>query len=453
MLLMSKARRTKLMATLGPATMSESVISNMVKIGVDAFRVNFSHGDYAEVNELLKSFRNATKDLRAAPPLIADLQGPTVRLGDFAQFDVDLKKTYEISTNGEIPVLEPVFYEMIEEGDTIAIDGGRLWGRVVAKSGQKALVQFLNEGVVGPRKTIAIQGKEYPFTIPTEKDLKDMEFALKNGFDGLALSFVKEGKDIERVKDIAYELGKPFIISKIETISAVNNIREIADKTDYVLVARGDLGSHYPLVKIPELERTIIEESLNMGKPSIVATQLLDSMTTNPIPTRAEVTDVFMAVSMGADALMVSGETAVGRYPVEVVKWLRDIAEEAEGYIRVRPRARGLDVYDKFSQSIVELSETIGATIVAITTTGKTPQRLAKFRPSSRIVAVCSESWVCKKLCLTWGVEVAQLEHTGYDQVVIDGLKELNMISSNERIVMTRSLKQGVTDAIRIYEV
>lgn len=446
-------RRTKIIATLGPSTMSRETVRSMIKAGVNAFRVNFSHGSYEEVAQLLEAFRGAAQELNTYLPLIADLQGPTVRLGDFEPFNVNVERTYEVSPTGEIPVSEPEFYKMLEAGDVIAIDGGRLWARVVERSGQRALVKFLNEGTLGPRKTVAIQGKEYPFSIPTEKDVRDMEFALKNGFDGLALSFVKGRDDVKRIRGLAEGMGKPFIVAKIETISAVNNIKEIADEADYVLVARGDLGSHYPMVKIPELERTIIEEALNAGKPSIVATQLLESMINSPIPTRAEVMDVFMAVSMGADALMVSGETAVGKYPVEVVKWLGEIAEEAEHYIRARPRAKGLDVYDRFSQSVVELSETIGATIVAVTTTGKTPQRLAKFRPSSRIIAVCSEKWVCKKLYLTWGVEVAELPHTGYDQEVIEGLKNLGLLSRDERIVMTRSLKQGVTDAIKIYEI
>jgi pyruvate kinase len=446
--------RTKLLATLGPATSSYDIIRSMIEEGADAFRINFSHGSHEEAGELINLTRRAESDKGILVPIIADLQGPTVRLEDFKQFDVVKGRKYEISENGEIPLKSDAFYRLVEAGDTVIIDGGRLWARVESKKGSSVIVSFIIEGTLSSKKTVAIQGKEYPLNSPTEKDLNDLEFASKAGMDGVAMSFVKTSNDIEKLRSAVRDLGRDmFIVAKIETISAVNNITSIISATDYVLVARGDLGSHFPMVKIPELQRNIIKHSLNYGKPAIVATQLLDSMINNPLPTRAEITDVFMAVSMGADALMVSGETAVGKYPVEVISWLRDIAREAETYSRVRPNVEGLDVYDKFAEGVANLGELIGGKLVAMTNTGKTPQRLARFRPKCDIIAVCQDPIIVKKLKLTWGVKPVLMEQEKNETATIEKLKSIKLILSGEKVVMTRSLKQGVTDAIRIIEV
>ncbi|MGC8558064.1 MAG: pyruvate kinase [Nitrososphaeria archaeon] len=446
--------RTKLLATLGPATSSYDTIKSMIEEGADAFRINFSHGSHEEAGELINLTRRAESDKGVSVPIIADLQGPTVRLEDFKQFDVVKGRKYEISENGEIPLKSDAFYQLVEAGDTVIIDGGRLWAKVESKKGSSVIVSFIIEGTLGSKKTVAIQGKEYPLNSPTEKDLNDLEFASKAGMDGVAMSFVKTSNDIEKLRSAVRDLERDmFIVAKIETISAVNNITSIISATDYVLVARGDLGSHFPMVKIPELQRNIIRHSLNYGKPAIVATQLLDSMINNPLPTRAEITDVFMAVSMGADALMVSGETAVGKYPVEVISWLRDIAREAETYSRVKPKVEGLDVYDKFAEGVANLGELIGGKLVAMTSTGKTPQRLARFRPKCDIIAICQDAGIVKKLKLTWGVKPVLMEQEKNETATIEKLKSISLIVSGEKVVMTRSLKQGVTDAIRIIEV
>ncbi|MEM0145604.1 MAG: pyruvate kinase [Conexivisphaerales archaeon] len=446
--------RTKLLATLGPATSSYEIIRFMMQEGADAFRINFSHGSHNEAEQLISLTRRAEVDVGVSVPIIADLQGPTVRLDDLKQFDVVKGKKYEISEGGEIPLKSDTFYRLVEVGDTVIIDGGKLWAKVESKNGNSVFISFIVEGTLGSKKTVAIQGKEYPLSSPTEKDINDLEFAAEAGMDGIAMSFVKTPEDIEKLRAKIAALGSNmFIVAKIETISAVNNITGIIGATDYVLVARGDLGSHFPMVKIPELERNIIRQSLNYGKPAIVATQLLDSMISNPIPTRAEITDVFMAVSMGADALMVSGETAVGRYPIEVIKWLRDIAKEGEAYSRARPKVEGLDVYDKFAEGVANLGELIGGKLVAMTSTGKTPQRLARFRPKCDIIAVCNDLHVAKKIKLTWGVKPVIMQQEKSEQAIIDKLKSISLIAPGNKIVMTRSLKQGVTDAIRIIEV
>ncbi|MGC8661353.1 MAG: pyruvate kinase [Nitrososphaeria archaeon] len=446
--------RTKILATLGPATSSYEIIRFMIHEGADAFRINFSHGSHEEARQLIGLTRRAEADEGASVPIIADLQGPTVRLDDFKQFDVVKGKKYEVSEGGEIPLNSDVFYKLVAVGDTVIIDGGRLWAKVEEKSSNSILISFIVEGTLGSKKTVAIQGKEYPLNSPTEKDMDDLKFAAESGMDGVAMSFVKTPADIEKLRSAMAELGSNmFVVAKIETISAVNNINGIIGATDYVLVARGDLGSHFPMVKIPELERNIIRQSMNYGKPAIVATQLLDSMINNPIPTRAEITDVFMAVSMGADALMVSGETAVGRYPIEVIKWLRDIAKEGEAYSRARPKVEGLDVYDKFAEGVANLGELVGGRLVAMTSTGKTPQRLARFRPKCDIIAICQDQHIAKKIQLTWGVKPVIMQQEKNEQDIMEKLKSLSLIATGDKIVMTRSLKQGVTDAIRIIEV
>ena len=446
--------RTKLIATLGPATSSYETIKDMIDNGANAFRINFSHGSHDEAKQLIELARRAESDSGSLVPLIADLQGPTVRLDEFKQFDAVRGKKYEISENGEIPLSSDVFYKLVEVGDIVIIDGGRLWAKVESKNGNSVIVSFIVDGTLSSKKTVAIQGKEYPLNSPTDKDLADLKFAMEMGMDGVAMSFVKTSDDIKKLRSKILELGgSMFIIAKIETISAVNNITEIINAADYVLIARGDLGSHFPIVKIPELEREIIRQSLSYGKPTIVATQLLESMINNPIPTRAEITDVFMAVSIGADALMVSGETAVGRYPVEVIKWLRDIAREGEAYYKGKPRVEGLDIYDKFAEGVANLGELIDGKLVAVTSTGKTPQRLARFRPKSDIIAVCQDRPTAKKIMLTWGVKPVVIEDEKNEQAIIERLKGMSLIKPGDKVVMTRSLKQGVTDAIRIIEV
>ncbi|MGC8568507.1 MAG: pyruvate kinase [Nitrososphaeria archaeon] len=449
-----RSRKTKIIATLGPSTQTTEVIAEMLRMGADAFRINFSHSSHDETKKLVQRVREAEKMAGKKVPIIADLQGPTVRLGDFPQMYVSRDREYTISRSGEIVVDEDAFYDLVAEGDTIIIDGGRLWAKVLEKKDSELKVKFLTEGPISSRKTIAIHGKEYPFTAPTEKDVDDLRFAASIGIEGVAMSFVKTRSDILNLKGYLQQFGaRMFIISKIETISAVNNLRDILEETDYVLVARGDLGTHYPLVKIPEIQRHIIEMAMNYGKPSIVATQLLESMIENQMPTRAEITDVFMAVSMGADSLMVSGETAVGKYPVEVVRWLNDIAAEAERYQKFRVRGTSLDEYDKFAEGVAYLSELIEGKLVAITTSGKTPQRLARFRPRSEIIGVCRDEFVFKKLRLVWGVVPFLTPEISNDQAVIQALREAGLLRSGEKAVITRSLKQGVTDAIKIVEV
>ena len=448
------SRKAKIIATIGPATMNQNVIADMLKEGVNAFRINFSHSSHEQASQIVDLIRSAEKIANSRVPVIADLQGPTVRLGDFNDIEVNRENDYVISENEGIIVNEDDFFNLVEVGDTIIIDGGRFWAKVKEKDGRKLKVRFMTEGVIGSRKTIAIQGKEYPLKAPTEKDISDLQFAVKAGIEGVAISFIKNKEDVLKVKEIAESSGgSVFTISKIETISGVNNIKDIVQVSDYILVARGDLGSHFPLVKIPEIQRHLIEVALDHGKPSIVATQLLDSMTVNPIPTRAEVTDVYTAVTMGADSLMVSGETAVGKHPVDVIRWLNDIAFEAERNQNLRVKGKSLDIYDKFAEGVVMMSELIDAKLVAITTTGKTPMRLARFRPKSEILAACESEFVFKKLQLTYGVMPVLLNSIKNDQQVVQELKALKFLKAGEKIIVTRSLKQGVTDAIKILEV
>ncbi len=448
------SRKTKIIATIGPATMNKKIIADMLKEGVNAFRINFSHSNPEQASQIVELIREAEKETEKFVPIIGDLQGPTVRLGDFQPIQIKRDLEYTISKNEGIIIEEDEFYELVSEGDTVIFDGGRFWAKVKEKKGSTVKVVFMTEGELGPRKTVAIQGKEYSFNAPTEKDAKDIEFAVKAGIEGIAISFIKKADDVLKVKDLARSSGdEVFTIAKIETISGVNNVDSILEAADFILVARGDLGSHFPLEKIPEIQRYLIQKALDHGKPSIVATQLLESMINNPIPTRAEVTDVYMAVSMGADSLMVSGETAVGKYPLEVVRWLNVITSEAEKNLKFRARGKSLDVYDKFAEGVAMMSELIDSKIVAVTTTGKTPQRLARFRPSKEIIGVCEDPFVFKKLQLVYGVIPFLTKSIKNEQVAIEDLKKSGLIKQGEKIIVTRSLKQGVTDAIKILEV
>lgn len=438
-------RKVKALVTLGPSSNDESMISLLIKEGADGFRLNFSHGSLNEKEKVIGLLRKVGKD----KPIIGDLQGPTVRLGKFDPLTLKTGQSFTVSLERDIPIPSKEFFGLIDEGDKVLFEAGRITTKVLKVNGREALLETLVGGELKPGKTVAVEGKEYPFPALTEKDLKDLEFCVKKDVDAIALSFVKRREDVKDLRRRLEELGSDaWIIAKIETKSSVHNIDGIVEEADAILVARGDLGAHFPLEKIPIVQRRLVRRAMESGKPSIIATQLLDSMISNPIPTRAEVMDVYSATSMGADALLLTGETAIGSYPLEALKWLIKVAREAEKEGIEHKRSGSEELFDRFAKGVTLMADSLGGKIVAYTRTGKTASRLSAYRPRKGIIAITPHLKVIRRISLLWGVfgVIFQSEEA---EKIIDHLKGKGYLK-DELVVFTKGLRKGATDSVKV---
>ncbi|MGC8969631.1 MAG: pyruvate kinase [Conexivisphaera sp.] len=448
-------RRARVLATLGPASDGPGVVEAMVRAGADGFRLNFSHGTHEEKAAEVAAVRAAEGKLGGHIPIMGDLQGPTVRLGDFQPVQVSRGSRVVLTRDGKegVPVPSDEFFRLVEAGDEVAFEGGRIFARVVERSSGRAVVEALVEGTLAPRKTIAIRGKEYDLPSPTEKDLSDLRFIVEQGLEYVALSFVRTRDDVRRLREALSELGSDaWIVAKVETIPGVENVDSIADEADAVLVARGDLGAKFPLEDMPFVQARIVGAARSHGRPSIVATQLLDSMMENPIPTRSEVVDVFTAIRDGADAVLLTGETAAGRHPVESVEWAaRIVARAEEGYSPGRATmAEGATVYDTFALGVVELAEAVGAKIIAYSRSGNTARRISRHRPSVEAYVFTPDARVARRISLLWGVVPAGvLEVADLEELAAEAARR-GIVEEGDRLVLVRGVQKDTTDVLRV---
>jgi pyruvate kinase len=459
------SRQTKIVVTVGPSSWNEEMLSAMLREGVEAFRFNFSHADYERFELVAKFLRGHETPLRPVT-LVADLQGPVVRLGEFEEFPVKAGERVafclpEVKSGECVPVEEPVF-QVASEEDLILIEAGRLAFRVLRNDGKTILAQALVDGVLKPRKTVAVKGKEFPLPSPTPKDLKDMKFAAERGFDVIALSFVRRGEDVSRTREVLEDMGfeEVRLVAKIETRSAVERLEEVLSAADAVLVARGDLAAYFELEQIYAVQEQILRRARAAGKPTIVATQLLESMIENPLPTRSEVVDVITAVRMGADALMLAGETAAGRYPLEAVRWLKRIIAEAE---RMPEEGEGLqprpeDTYDVIAQGVITLSEMLSGKVLAFSEKGNTARRLAKYKPKIPVYVYTNRAPTARYVNLLRGVK--PVYHPGLsksDSALFENMLEhainAGLVSSGDIVVFTAGRRAGATDLITVERV
>ncbi len=408
--------RTRIIVTLGPSSSSLDVLRGFIKEGVRVFRINYSHGDTGVWKNYIERLRNLEYETGVPLTIIGDLPGPQVRIGYVEPFSVRkgevLKIVYgEKADKGEIPVPVYEFFEQIDVGDTILLDDGRLQLHVEDVMGNSATAIALSDGRIMPHKTILIKGKELELPTLSERDMEAISFSIENGVDYIALSYIRAPRDIETLRTVIANYGaEPGIIAKIETRSAVENLEQITELSDAVLVARGDLGMFYGLEKIPFLQKHIVSYALEKGKPVIIATQLLESMINNPQPTRSEVVDIVEAVNEHVDALLLTSETAIGRYPIEAVRWLRKIITTAEkkqeenkqGVIRV---STGNSIRERYALGVVLLCESLGTKIVIYTRTGFMPSLISRFRPVVNVYAGSGDIRVVRRLNLYYGVE------------------------------------------------
>ena len=429
---MRRLRRTKIVATLGPASSDRNVIAKLFTAGADVFRINMSHTSHDRMRELVATIRAVELEHGRPIGILVDLQGPKLRVGSFAAGPATL-------TNGEIFILDddpapgdakraqlphPEIFAAIEPGHTLLLDDGKI--RLVATEVDKKRIVTRVEvgGKLSDRKGVSLPDTTVPFSALTEKDRSDLDAALDTGIDWVALSFIQRPEDIAEAKKITR--GRAAVMAKIEKPQAVTRLGDIMDITDALMVARGDLGVEMPLQKVPGVQKHMTRTSRRAGKPVVVATQMLESMISSPVPTRAEVSDVATAIFEGADAVMLSAESAAGQYPAEAVATMNRIAEEVESdplYAtiidaqRAEPEATGADAIAAAAWQIAETLEL--SAIICWTSSGSTGLRVARERPKSPIVAISPKVSTGRRLSLVWGVHciVAEDAHDLDDMV------------------------------------
>jgi pyruvate kinase len=412
-----RSRRTKIIATLGPASESPQMIAKLFEAGADVFRLNMSHLPKDRLRERVEVLRGVEAKYRRPVAILADLQGPKLRVGSFTgdgtmliqgqSFILDADTASGDSKRVHLP--HPEILSSLEPGHTVLIDDGKLRLRVKEVKKGKAVTTVEVPGRISNRKGVSLPDTTIPVSAMTEKDRSDLEAALDAGVDWIALSFVQRAEDVADVRKVAR--GKAFVMAKLEKPQAITHLDDILEVSDAVMVARGDLGVEMPLEKVPGLQKRIIRSARRLGKPVVVATQMLESMISAPVPTRAEVSDVATAVYEGADAVMLSAESASGQYPVEAVSTMNRIAEECESdHIywsivtaqRNEPEATGSDA---IAAGAHQIADTLGLrTIAAWTSSGSTALRIARERPNSTVIALTPNIDTARRLALVWGV-------------------------------------------------
>jgi pyruvate kinase len=463
-------RRTKIVATLGPATATDQKIAELVGAGMDAARLNFSHGTHDAHRELARRVRQAGAANGDRLALIADLQGPKLRVGELphelllTRGDEIVVVAEESASDGDLPISPAAIGEVLAPGHDVLIDDGLVRLRVASVAQGRARCEVITGGVVAAHKGVNVPG--VPLAIPalTRKDVDDLELALELGVDYVALSFVRSAADVRDLRQLIEQAGSPArIIAKIEKSEAVDAFDALLEETDAVMVARGDLGVEIGPASVPLLQKQIIQRSLERGKPVITATQMLESMIHHAEPTRAEASDVANAVLDGSSALMLSGETAVGEYPVESVTYMDRIARVVEpsiGYRHQFPERSSDDptVGQAMSNATCDLAETLGArAIVVPTSTGRTASRVARLRPHQPIIALTPSRKAVSQLALEWGVtavyaaECADVEELW--KVSVDAARGSGLVEEGDVIVITAGTAVNVPGSTNVIKV
>ena len=464
-------RRTKIVATIGPATQSESTITELIKAGVTTFRLNFSHGDHENHAERIKTIRKVSSELDLHIGILQDLQGPKIRLGRFKDGPVKVKKgdlfsltSKDIECNSEIA---NVTYERLTDevsvGKRILLDDGRV-EMIVEKIDKKEnllICKVTVGGVLSNNKGVNFPDVQLSVKALTDKDKKDLEFGLKSGVDWIALSFVRNPSDINEIKDLINEHGYSTpVVAKIEKFEAIDQIDSVLPLCDGVMVARGDLGVEMPPEEVPLLQKELIKKANTLGIPIITATQMLDSMASSPRPTRAEVSDVANAILDGTDAVMLSNETAVGDYPIEAVKTMATIARRIERDYPQKAIESHLPstIPNAISAAVSSISRQLdAAAIIPLTKSGATAHNVSKFRPPTPILATTSEKSVARRLQLAWGVTPILIESqeraAKIFSIAMQIAQEMNILKQGDLVVQTAGTLTGIsgsTDLIKV---
>ncbi len=467
---MIRDRRVKILATLGPGSSSEEVIGDLAEAGADVFRINMSHTPHDEARRLHAAVRNVEERMGRPIGVLADLQGPKLRVGAFAEESVQLKNgaTFTLDDsdaegNGSrVHLPHPEILESVKPGDRLLLDDGKL--KLVAKEvgNGRIVAEVVVGGTLSDRKGVSLPDTLLPIGAMTDKDRKDLDCAVDMGADWIALSFVQRPDDLAEARKLAH--GRASILAKIEKPQAIQQLDEIIEASDALMVARGDLGVEMPLEKVPGLQKNITRACRRAGKPVVVATQMLESMISSPVPTRAEVSDVATAVYEGADAIMLSAESAVGEFPVEAVRTMDRIAHEVEGDTnyrnivyaqRTEPEATAPDAISAASHMVADTLDV--AAIVTYTSSGSTGLRTARERPLQPLIALTPIAETGRRLALVWGLhpvltEDAQDESDMVDRACRIAFQE-GCAKPGQRIIVTAGVPFGTPGATNLLRI
>ena len=466
-------RRAKIVCTIGPVTESREQIQALVDAGMDVARINRSHGDQ-EAHELVyRNVRAAAQASGRAVAVLVDLQGPKIRLGTFVEGTVELTEgdTFTITTD-DVPGTKErasTTYQGLpgdaKVGDQILIDDGRVGVRIVAVEGNDVVTKVELAGPVSNNKGLNLPGVAVSVPAMSDKDEADLRWALRLGADIIALSFVRSAKDYDDVARIMAQEGRIVpVIAKIEKPQAVENLAEIVDAFDGIMVARGDLGVEMPLEMVPLVQKRAVELARRNAKPAIVATQVLESMISAPRPTRAEASDCANAILDGADAVMLSGETSIGEYPIEAVRTMARIIENTEELGRERMAPLGTTPYTRggaITRAAAEIGDTLGVKyLVTFTQSGDSARRMSRLRSQIPLLAFTPVPKVRTELAVSWGVqtyEVPQVEHSDAMVRQVDGmLREAGLVTEGDLVVIVSGAPVGIsgtTNSILVHKI
>ena len=463
-------RNVKIVATLGPSSNTEEMVSRLFEEGVDVFRLNLSHGLHDEIKKRHEIIRKVENKFRRPICILADLQGPKLRCGDFKDKQAELvagqtfvfDKERALGNSKRVYLPEFEVFKSLKKDSKVLVNDGKI--KLVVKEVSENFVstEVLVGGIISDKKGINVPDQLLPLSALSKKDLSDLEFVCNLGIEWLGLSFVQRAKDIKEAKKIVR--GRAAILSKIEKPSAVDAFDEILEETDAVMIARGDLGVELPIETLPPIQKRLVRQCRDSGKPVIVATQMMESMINSPVPTRAEVSDVAQAIYEGADAVMLSAESAVGNYPIEAVRTMNSIATEVEKektYRQLiessRTPLRG-DVSDAITVAAREVAETTNVKVICcFTETGTTASLTSRERPKVPIIALTPKITIARRLTLNWGLHcIVTEELERFKMAVVNAAKAARMYgfaNNDDKIIVIAGVPfnvSGTTNILRV---
>ena len=467
---MPRRRKAKIIATMGPATSDPKVVRQLYEAGVDVFRLNFSHGTHEDHHRNFETIRAIERDSRHAIGILIDLQGPKLRIGEIAGGSTELKAGASFrldmdATPGDIrraPLPHPEIFAALSPGSDLLIDDGKLRLKVLDCGADFAETEIVTGGALSNRKGVNVPGVVLPISPLTDKDRKDLRFGLELGADWVGLSFVQRPEDVAEARRLI--AGRAAVMIKVEKPAAITHLDRLVEMSDAIMVARGDLGVEMPPEDVPSLQKKIIRACRLAGKPVVVATQMLDSSVHAPAPTRAEASDVATAVYDGADAIMLSAETASGEYPVEAVNMMNRIAIRTEADPLYRPLLHALHTEpeptapDAISAAAAQVANTIkAAAIVSYTTSGSTALRAARERPDVPIMVLTSKIETARRLAVTWGAHCVQTPDVRSFQEMVQkacniALEE-GVAKAGDKLIVTAGVPFGTPGATNVLRI
>ena len=469
-------RKTKIICTLGPACDSDEMLSEMIKHGLDCARLNFSHGTHEEQKVRMDRVKRVRESLGVALPILLDTKGPEIRIRDFKNGKISLKSGNEFTFSPDKDLLGdeticgltyPNLADFVKKGDKILADDGKISFEVLKIDGRNVITKVLNDGTLSNHKSINIPNVIIDMPYISEVDRSDIIFGIEQCVDYIAASFVRRKEDVLALRELLNQYDtshKIKIISKIENTEGISKMDEIIEASDGVMVARGDMGVEVPFKILPGIQKEIISKCYRAGKIVVTATQMLDSMQQNPRPTRAEVSDVANAIYDRTTAIMLSGESAAGKYPLEAVTAMADIAEATEANINWKERyhKNALDLGDSFNSAVCNAAvnsayQVDAKAIICVTINGITAFNLAAYRPECPIIAICVNEKACRQLNLAWNVHpIYGEEKDSIDELLayaIDKAIKTNLVKKGDKVIITAGSKLGDygTDTFKLH--